>query len=160
MHPPIKVLHHLLTSFFSLHLPGPTSLDRATPTSLDGNHPVSTDRHLEFGLRAYDQYGARRFKWEQKDEYGVYRYEGFNELSSSMAEMRIEIDSMKKQLEKEATPSASINANHVASIDIQPQSSREPAQAEVSAKKKDEWRSPTSTRKLTSTALSTTMWTG
>ncbi|KAL0876682.1 hypothetical protein Bca101_026387 [Brassica carinata] len=53
----------------------PPSFDRATPTSLDGTHRVLTDRHLEFGLRAYDRYGARKFKWEQKDEYGVYRDE-------------------------------------------------------------------------------------
>ncbi|KAL0897743.1 hypothetical protein Bca101_081704 [Brassica carinata] len=38
-------------------------------------HLVSTDRRLESGLRAYDQYGARKFRWEQKDEYGVYRDE-------------------------------------------------------------------------------------
>lgn len=26
----------------------------------------------EFGRRAFNHYGIRRFHWEQKDEYGVY----------------------------------------------------------------------------------------
>ncbi|KAF2593262.1 hypothetical protein F2Q70_00043557 [Brassica cretica] len=30
-------------------------------------------RQLEFGRRAYDLYGNRKFYWEEKDEYGVYR---------------------------------------------------------------------------------------
>ncbi|KAF3534464.1 hypothetical protein DY000_02040352 [Brassica cretica] len=32
-------------------------------------------RHPEFGKRAYDLYGNRKFYWEEKDEYGVYRYD-------------------------------------------------------------------------------------
>ncbi|KAF3588710.1 hypothetical protein F2Q69_00030094 [Brassica cretica] len=30
-------------------------------------------RQLEFGRRAYELYGNRKFYWEEKDEYGVYR---------------------------------------------------------------------------------------
>ncbi|KAF3611189.1 hypothetical protein DY000_02048875 [Brassica cretica] len=42
-------------------------------------HPsINTDvptiaRQPEFGRRAYDLYGNRKFYWEEKDEYGVYR---------------------------------------------------------------------------------------
>ncbi|KAF2617437.1 hypothetical protein F2Q68_00039210 [Brassica cretica] len=52
-----------------------TSFDRVTPTSLDKAPSPSIDRHYECGRRAYDIYGARKFRWEQKDEYGVYRDE-------------------------------------------------------------------------------------
>ncbi|KAF2540866.1 hypothetical protein F2Q68_00032413 [Brassica cretica] len=53
----------------------PTSFDRVTPMSLDKAPSPSIDRRYEFGHRAYDIYGARKFRWEQKDEYGVYRDE-------------------------------------------------------------------------------------
>ncbi|KAF3577486.1 hypothetical protein DY000_02031622 [Brassica cretica] len=40
--------------------------------------PINTDvptiaRQPEFSRRAYDLYGNRKFYWEEKDEYGVYR---------------------------------------------------------------------------------------
>ncbi|KAF3508141.1 hypothetical protein F2Q69_00006941 [Brassica cretica] len=38
-----------------------------------GLQKSSIDRHLEFGRRAFDLYGTRKFYWEEKDEYGVYR---------------------------------------------------------------------------------------
>ncbi|KAF3581095.1 hypothetical protein DY000_02030657 [Brassica cretica] len=53
----------------------PTSFDRVTPMSLDKASSPSIDRRYEFEHRAYDIYGARKFRWEQKDEYGVYRDE-------------------------------------------------------------------------------------
>uniref|UniRef100_M4DXU5 Uncharacterized protein n=1 Tax=Brassica campestris TaxID=3711 RepID=M4DXU5_BRACM len=53
----------------------PTSFDRVTPMSLDKAPSPSIDRRYEFGHRAYVIYGARKFRWEQKDEYGVYRDE-------------------------------------------------------------------------------------
>ncbi|KAF3588295.1 hypothetical protein F2Q69_00030415 [Brassica cretica] len=40
-------------------------------TSLDKAPSPSIDRRYECGRRAYDIYGARKFRWEQKDEYGV-----------------------------------------------------------------------------------------
>ncbi|KAF2553099.1 hypothetical protein F2Q68_00034185 [Brassica cretica] len=52
----------------------PTSFDRVTPMSLDKAPSPSIERRYEFGHRAYDIYGVRKFRWEQKDEYGVYRY--------------------------------------------------------------------------------------
>ncbi|KAF3609529.1 hypothetical protein DY000_02048677 [Brassica cretica] len=54
---------------------GQTSIDKDALTSLDKAPSPSIDRRYECGLRAYDIYGARKFRWEQKDEYGVYRDE-------------------------------------------------------------------------------------
>ena len=44
-----------------------------TRPSIDVNVPSSIDRRPEFGKRAYDRYGTKRFHLEEKDEYGVYR---------------------------------------------------------------------------------------
>ncbi|CAG7863267.1 unnamed protein product [Brassica rapa] len=117
-----------------------TSIDRITPTSTDKDDQTTIDRRYEFGYRAFDMYGARKFTWERRDEYGVYRDEcghargvagemipelkslvedthqpldrGDNELFRSMVEMRTEIESLRQQLEKEARTSASIDAPH------------------------------------------------
>ncbi|KAF3594711.1 hypothetical protein DY000_02023688 [Brassica cretica] len=35
--------------------------------------PPSIDRHPEFGRRDFDLFGARKFHWEDKNEYGIYR---------------------------------------------------------------------------------------
>ncbi|KAF3568148.1 hypothetical protein DY000_02015496 [Brassica cretica] len=37
--------------------------------------PTSVDRRPEFGRRAFDSHGTRKFYWEEKNEYGVYRDE-------------------------------------------------------------------------------------
>ena len=44
-----------------------------TRPSIDVDVPSLIDRRPEFGKRAYDRYGTRRFHSEEKDEYGVYR---------------------------------------------------------------------------------------
>ncbi|KAF3570961.1 hypothetical protein F2Q69_00059000 [Brassica cretica] len=44
-----------------------------TRPSTDVNIPSSIDRRPEFGRRAFDHFGTRKFYWEEKDEYGVYR---------------------------------------------------------------------------------------
>ncbi|KAF2594419.1 hypothetical protein F2Q70_00043363 [Brassica cretica] len=44
-----------------------------TQTSIDIAAPTSVARQPGFGRRAYDLYGNRKFYWEEKDEYGVYR---------------------------------------------------------------------------------------
>ncbi|KAF3523820.1 hypothetical protein F2Q69_00047311 [Brassica cretica] len=41
-----------------------TSFDRVTPTSIDKAPSPSINRRYECGRRAYDSYGARKFKWE------------------------------------------------------------------------------------------------
>ncbi|KAF2607542.1 hypothetical protein F2Q68_00044127 [Brassica cretica] len=43
-----------------------------TRPSIDIGDPTSIGRLPEFGKRAYDRDGTRRFHWEEKDEYGVY----------------------------------------------------------------------------------------
>jgi len=54
---------------------GQTSIDKDALTSFDMAPSPSIDRRYECGRRANDIYGARKFRWEQKDEYGVYRDE-------------------------------------------------------------------------------------
>ncbi|KAF2573498.1 hypothetical protein F2Q70_00002676 [Brassica cretica] len=44
-----------------------------TRPSIDIGDPTSINRRPEFGKRAYDRDGTRRFHWEEKDEYGVCR---------------------------------------------------------------------------------------
>ncbi|KAF3486484.1 hypothetical protein F2Q69_00052469 [Brassica cretica] len=51
----------------------PPSIDINHSTSIDINHTTSIDRRPEFGRRAFDFFGTRKFYWEEKDEYGVYR---------------------------------------------------------------------------------------
>ncbi|KAG5378240.1 hypothetical protein IGI04_026082 [Brassica rapa subsp. trilocularis] len=205
-----------------------TSIDRLTPTSTDKDDPRSIDRRYEFGNRAYDMYGARKFTWKRMDEYGVYRYEcghargvagemipvtkddirklleraslfeeshiclpehatsftltrlapelytkdeinkmvtgicgaqeklgeelkslvedthlpldrGYNELFRSMVEMKTKIESLRQQLEKEATTSASIDATHAPSIDVSLPTAQISAESQCSAEHKDEW---------------------
>ncbi|KAF3594228.1 hypothetical protein DY000_02022464 [Brassica cretica] len=56
-----------------------------------------------------------------------------------MVEMRTEIESLRQQLEKEATTSASIDAPHVPSIDVSLPTAQIPAEPQCSAEHKDEW---------------------
>ncbi|KAG5384419.1 hypothetical protein IGI04_035889 [Brassica rapa subsp. trilocularis] len=198
-----------------------TSIDRITPTSTDKDDQTSIDRRYEFGYRAFDMYGARKFTWERRDEYGVYRDECghargvagemipvtkdnirklleraslfeeshiclpehatsftltrlapelytkdeinemvtgicgsqekrgeelkslvedthqpldrcYNELFRSMAEMRTKIESLRQQLGKEATTSASIDAPHAPSIDVSLPTAQIPAEPQFS----------------------------
>ncbi|KAG5388529.1 hypothetical protein IGI04_030070 [Brassica rapa subsp. trilocularis] len=194
-----------------------TSIVRVTPTSIDIDEPTSIDRRYECGNRAFDMYGARKFTWEQRDEYGVYRDErghargaagemipvtkgqqshiclpehansftltrlapelytkdeidemvfgicgaqeklgeelktlvedthqpldrGYNELFRCMAEMRTEIESLRQQLEKEATTSASIDAPRATSIDVSLPTAQIPAEPRCSTQHRDEWK--------------------
>ncbi|WZY72266.1 hypothetical protein YC2023_004506 [Brassica napus] len=200
-----------------------TSIDRVTPTSIDMDEPTSIDRRYECGSCAFDMYGARKFIWEQRDEYGVYRDErgharsaagemipvtkdnirkileraslfeerhiclpehatsftltrlapelytkeeidemvfgicgaqeklgeelktpqpldrGYNGLFRCMAEMRTEIESLRQQLEKEATTSASIDAPRATSIDVSLPTAKILAEPQCSTQHRDEW---------------------
>ncbi|KAF3607276.1 hypothetical protein DY000_02048142 [Brassica cretica] len=49
------------------------SIDRAKKKPFDINMPPSIDRQSEFGRRAFDLFGARKFHWEDRDEYEIYR---------------------------------------------------------------------------------------
>ncbi|KAG5384489.1 hypothetical protein IGI04_035959 [Brassica rapa subsp. trilocularis] len=78
----------------------PTSFDRVTPTSLDKAPSPWIDRRYDFGHRAYDIYGARKFIWKQKDEYGVYR-DKFGYTRSVAGEMiPVTKDNIRKILER------------------------------------------------------------
>ncbi|KAG2270554.1 hypothetical protein Bca52824_065109 [Brassica carinata] len=64
---------------------------------------------------------------------------GYNELFRSMTDMRTEIESLRQQLEKETTTSASIDAPHAPSIDVSLPTAQIPAEPQCSAQHKDEW---------------------
>ncbi|KAF3588832.1 hypothetical protein F2Q69_00029534 [Brassica cretica] len=51
------------------------SIDINPSTSIDVDVPTSVDRQPEFCRRDFDSHGTRKFYWEEKDEYGVYRDE-------------------------------------------------------------------------------------
>ncbi|KAF3511184.1 hypothetical protein F2Q69_00008795 [Brassica cretica] len=44
-----------------------------TQPSINVDVPTSIDIRPKFGRRAFDLLGTRRFYWEEKDEYGIYR---------------------------------------------------------------------------------------
>ena len=77
-----------------------TSLERVTPTSLDKAPSPSIDRRYECGRRAYDSYGVRKFRWEQKDEYGVYRDESGHAMNATGDMIHVTKDDIKKILER------------------------------------------------------------
>ncbi|KAF2533524.1 hypothetical protein F2Q70_00029816 [Brassica cretica] len=90
-----------------------TSLDRVTPTSIDKAPSPSIDRRYECGRRAYVSYGARKFRWEQKDEYGVYRDE--SRYARSVADYLL-LD-LRSQLSHIDLEKVSIDAINELSID-------------------------------------------
>ncbi|KAF3607094.1 hypothetical protein DY000_02048958 [Brassica cretica] len=61
---------------------------------------ASIDRRYECGRRAYDIYGARKFRWEQKDEYGVYRDESGYARSVAGEMIPVTKDNIRKILER------------------------------------------------------------
>ncbi|KAF3533325.1 hypothetical protein DY000_02042594 [Brassica cretica] len=87
---------------------GQASIDKVSPTSFDGVTPMlldkapspSIDRRYECGRRAYDIYGARKLRWEQKDEYGVYRDESGYARSVAGEMIPVTKDNIKKILER------------------------------------------------------------
>ncbi|KAG5414496.1 hypothetical protein IGI04_002063 [Brassica rapa subsp. trilocularis] len=77
-----------------------TSVDRVTPTSIDKDEPTSIDRCYEFGNRAFDMYGARKFTWERRDEYGVYRDECGHARGVAGEMIPVTKDDFRKLLER------------------------------------------------------------
>ena len=73
----------------------PTSFDR-----VDKAPSPSIDRRYECGRRAYDIYGARKFRWEHKDEYGVYRDESGYARSIAGEMIPVTKDNIRKILER------------------------------------------------------------
>ncbi|KAF2595977.1 hypothetical protein F2Q68_00010081 [Brassica cretica] len=79
---------------------GQTSIDKDALTLFDRAPPPSIDRRYECGRRAYDIYGARKFRWEQKDEYGVYRDESGYARSVAGEMIPVTKDNIRKILER------------------------------------------------------------
>ena len=77
-----------------------TSLDRVTPTSLDKASSPSIDIRYECRRRAYDSYGAKKFRWEQKDEYGVYRDESGHARSTAGDMILVTKDDIRNIMER------------------------------------------------------------
>ena len=76
-----------------------TLLDRLTPTSLDKEPLPSIDRRYECGRRAYDSFGTKKFRWEEKNEYGVYRDESGHARSAPGDIIHVTKDDIRKVLE-------------------------------------------------------------
>ncbi|KAF2584389.1 hypothetical protein F2Q70_00035674 [Brassica cretica] len=70
-----------------------------TRRSIDVDDPTSVDRRPEFGKRAYDGDGIRRFHWEKKDEYGVYRDDQGHATDVDGHTIRVSKDDMRRLLE-------------------------------------------------------------
>ncbi|KAG5397554.1 hypothetical protein IGI04_019368 [Brassica rapa subsp. trilocularis] len=77
-----------------------TSIDRVTPTSINMDNPTSIDRRYECGRRAFDMYGARKFTWELRDEYGVYRDERGHARSAAGEMIPVTKDNIRIILER------------------------------------------------------------
>ncbi|KAG5375919.1 hypothetical protein IGI04_040515 [Brassica rapa subsp. trilocularis] len=66
----------------------------------DKDDPTSIDRRYEFGNRAFDMYGARKFTWERRDEYGVYRDECGHARGVAGEMIPVTKDDIRKLLER------------------------------------------------------------
>ncbi|KAG5397561.1 hypothetical protein IGI04_019375 [Brassica rapa subsp. trilocularis] len=77
-----------------------TSFNRVTPMSIDKAPLPSIDRRYECGRRAYDSYGTRKFRLEQKDEYGVYKDESGHARSPAGEMIPVTKDNIRKILER------------------------------------------------------------
>ncbi|KAF3560475.1 hypothetical protein F2Q69_00013423 [Brassica cretica] len=71
-----------------------------TRPSIDIDAPSSIDRRPEFGKRAYDRDGTRRFHWEEKDEYGVYRDDQGHARDVDGHIIRVSMDDIRSLLER------------------------------------------------------------
>ncbi|KAF3607725.1 hypothetical protein DY000_02049100 [Brassica cretica] len=74
--------------------------DRVTQTSIGKASSPSIDRRYKCRRRAYDSYGARKFRWEHKDEYGVYRDESGLARSAAGDMIPVTKDDIRKILER------------------------------------------------------------
>ncbi|KAF3548661.1 hypothetical protein DY000_02007789 [Brassica cretica] len=79
---------------------GQTSINNDAFKSFDEAPSPSIDRHYECGRRAYDIYGAKKFRWEQKDDYGVYRDESGYARSIAGEMIPVTKDNIRKILER------------------------------------------------------------
>ena len=71
-----------------------------TRPSINVDVPTSINRRPEFGKRAYDRNGTRRFHWEEKDEYGVYRDDYGHARDVDGHIIRVSKDDIRSLMEK------------------------------------------------------------
>ncbi|KAF3585043.1 hypothetical protein F2Q69_00030312 [Brassica cretica] len=71
-----------------------------TRPSIDIDKPTSIDRRPESGKRAYDRDGTRRFHWEKKDEYEVYRADYGHARDVDGHIIRVSNDDIRSLLER------------------------------------------------------------
>ncbi|KAF3549056.1 hypothetical protein DY000_02007847 [Brassica cretica] len=71
-----------------------------TRPSIDVDVLTSVDRRLEFGRRAFDLFGTRKFYWEEKDEYGIYRDDQGNARDVDGHTIRVHNKDIRRLLER------------------------------------------------------------
>ena len=71
-----------------------------TRPSIDVDDPTSIDRRPDFGKRAYDRDGTRRFHQEENDEYGVYRDDQGHTRDVDGHVVRVSKDDIRRLLER------------------------------------------------------------
>ncbi|KAF3606055.1 hypothetical protein DY000_02048885 [Brassica cretica] len=71
-----------------------------TRPSIDIDKPTSIDRRPESGKRAYGRDGTRRFHWEKKDEYEVYRADYGHARDVDGHIIRVSNDDIRSLLER------------------------------------------------------------
>ncbi|KAF3527642.1 hypothetical protein DY000_02042879 [Brassica cretica] len=109
-----------------------------------GWHQVTIDniqerlQNISKVLEKMDDNWTRNDETTRKDTHQPLD-RGYNELFRCMAEMRTEIESLRQQLEREATTSASIDAPHATSIDVSLPTAQIPAKPQCSTQHRDEW---------------------
>ncbi|KAF2578640.1 hypothetical protein F2Q68_00004447 [Brassica cretica] len=74
-----------------------------TQQSVDVDVPTSVDRRPEFGRRAFDLFGTRRFYWEEKDEYGIYIDDQGYARDLDGHAIRVHIKDIRRLLERAST---------------------------------------------------------
>ncbi|KAF3484983.1 hypothetical protein F2Q69_00052693 [Brassica cretica] len=71
-----------------------------THPSIDVDVATSVDRQPEFGRRAFDFNGTRRFYWEEKDQYGVYKDDQGYARDLYGSTISVHINDIKRLLER------------------------------------------------------------
>ncbi|KAF2540236.1 hypothetical protein F2Q70_00035797 [Brassica cretica] len=73
---------------------------QSTRGELQTNPTTQLVERPEFGKRAYNRDGVRRFHWEQKDEYGVYRDDHGHARGVDGHIIHVSKDDMRNRLER------------------------------------------------------------
>ncbi|KAF3532442.1 hypothetical protein DY000_02039709 [Brassica cretica] len=96
-----KYPERTLQTFFRWLMEQSFQAEESTSYSMiDVDDPSSIDRRPEFGKRAYDRDGTRRFHWEENDEYGVYRDDQAYARDVDGHVIRVSRDNIRRLLER------------------------------------------------------------